>query len=78
MKGINKGKRALHAVLICQGIKGLGDNPEQISLIHVHKEPSGEKQACLGYIILYMSTFINQYKYSHAYLKHDYDVDNIN
>lgn len=42
------------------------------------KDPSGEKQVGLGYIILYMSTFINQYKYSHAYLKHDDDVDNIN
>jgi hypothetical protein len=30
VKGLIKGKRALHAVLICQGIKGLGDNPEQI------------------------------------------------
>ena len=39
VKGIIKGKRALHAVLICQGIKGLGDNPEQILLIHAHEAP---------------------------------------
>ena len=39
VRDIKKGKRTLHAVLICQGIKGLGDNPEQILLIHAHKEP---------------------------------------
>ena len=39
VRDINKGKRTLHAGLICQGIKGLGDNPEQIFLIHVHEGP---------------------------------------
>ena len=36
---IIKGKRALSAFKICQGIKGLGDNPEQILLIHAHEGP---------------------------------------
>ena len=39
VKGIIKGKRALHAVLICQGVKGLGDNPEQIFLTQLHEGP---------------------------------------
>jgi hypothetical protein len=44
----NKEKRTLTAVLICLGIKGLGDNPEQISqqLSPASKSPSGEKEEC--------------------------------
>ena len=38
-------KRTLYAARFCQGIKGLGDNPEQIlSKLHTSvKSPYGEK-----------------------------------